>query len=80
VAKLWWQDIASFAQDLRPASDDRLREMYEWARQREVECDRPGRGRNAGIQSQWTATTSRDSALRDSTAIGPRNVKRDSVA
>lgn len=46
MTELWWQDVTTFVRDLRPASDERLSEMYDWAALREADCDRPGRGRN----------------------------------
>lgn len=46
VADMWWQNLPSFLRDLGSASDERLREMYDWAKQREAEAEHKGLGRN----------------------------------
>jgi hypothetical protein len=43
---MWWPDVDSFARALRSADDHQLRQMYDWAQQREGDSDRPGQGRN----------------------------------
>jgi hypothetical protein len=43
---MWWPDVESFARALRSANEEQLRQMYDWAHQRERDADRPGQGRN----------------------------------
>jgi hypothetical protein len=45
VAALFWKTFDAFAADLRGADDDKLRNMHQWAKDRENNAD-VGMGRN----------------------------------
>jgi hypothetical protein len=46
MAESWWTDLPSFMRDLASASDESLRQMYDWAKQQEAHVGRNGLGRN----------------------------------
>ena len=51
LSRLWWSDVESFSRELRSATDERLAEMHRWAKEREQESDRPGRGETRRLEA-----------------------------
>lgn len=53
----WWSDVGQFAKDAARADDDRLLDMYRWARDHESQSDARGSGRNPRSRRLFNSMT-----------------------